>query len=76
VLHSAENARLLYTQALILDKLEDGPHDVRDLCRKFHRLRNAPCIEALYQLKDSGEVVRVDNKWMLTESPKALTLEV
>jgi hypothetical protein len=76
VLHSAENARLLHTQALILDKLADGPLDVRGLCRKTHRLRNEPCIEALYQLKDSGEVVRVDKMWMLTESPKALTLEV
>ena len=76
VLHSAANARMLHTQAQILDKLADGPHNVRRLCRRAHRLRSEPCLEALYQLKDSGEVVSIDNEWRLTKSAQGPLLDV
>ena len=76
VRHSAENARLLHTQAQILDKLADGPHGVRSLCRRAHRLRSEPCLEALYLLKDAGEVVRDGNEWKLTKSAQGPLIEV
>ena len=72
----AANARMLHIQAQILDKLADRPHNVRRLCRRAHRLRSEPCLEALYQLKDSGEVVRIDNEWMLPQPSQAPLIEV
>ena len=52
----------------ILIKLADGPVELRDLVRKFHRLTTAQCLEPLHILEGRGRVVCIGNKWQLAQS--------
>ena len=68
MLFSVRDEWLRQKMEQILIKLEDGPVELRDLVRKFHRLTTAQCLEPLHILKGRGRVMCIDNKWQLAQS--------
>jgi hypothetical protein len=68
MLFSVRDEWLRQKMEQILRKLEDGPVELRDLVRKFHRLTTAQCLEPLHILKGRGRVMCIDNKWQLAQS--------
>lgn len=79
MVYSVKKARETRMKETILLRLEERPHTVRELTRRFSRLSAEPCRELLFDLEADGKIVHNDGEWMLREStaPRAnsLTLE-
>lgn len=67
MLWSPEQARRLRLKESMLEKLADGPQDARTLTRRFDSLPQAHCKELLIELEQDGDVLAVDDKWMLSK---------
>jgi hypothetical protein len=65
MLWSPEQARRLRLKESLVQKLADGPQQVRRLTRRFHRLQMALCNELLIELEQDGEAVPVGDQWKL-----------
>jgi hypothetical protein len=63
----------------ILLKLKDGPHTVREITRRFSKLKAEPCRELLYDLEAVGKITRINDEWQIRDSREiqasSLTLE-
>lgn len=77
ITYSAKQERNDELKIGILRKLEDGPHTVRELTRRFSRLTAEPCRKLLNELREAGKVRVSDGEWQLSEPvPSPLTLEI
>jgi hypothetical protein len=68
MLQTAEDATRKELGTRILFKLADGPKNVRQLTRRFHRLPAQQCRESLLDLQSRGKVIYERNRWALTDT--------
>ena len=75
MLWSPEQARRLRLKESLVEKLADGPQDVRFLTRRFHSMPMELCKELLNELEEDGDAVWINGKWKLIR-PQTLAVGV
>ncbi|BDS05351.1 hypothetical protein NT6N_03910 [Oceaniferula spumae] len=77
--YSFKETRNAELRESILLKLEEGPHTVRDLTRRFNRLTAPDCRRLLSGLLEDGKVGNSGGEWHLSDTPantSPLTLDI
>ena len=65
MMRSADLARKRQLGMEILGRLVDGPRELRDIGRSFHRLKTGECLDVMRGLQDAGSVVYNEKGWGL-----------